>query len=331
MSALSKTEIPYLNIKDVEAKTKMLQTYGATDFSSIVVRNLERMYIQKEAALMSVASQIFLSQKIDGLHTLINQAPAGGVKVQYPVDQANLGETEADNLPEMGSMYLNLDRANVTYHISHEARFEGGDLAQNDSILEATEQLAGNIDKVMLTELLAKKFTGNNVAATNTWAHASGTPYDNIRIATNNIIKNSAINVQTIAGNAKFFSCIVPIALRETFQKREVVDGVKTTIEGQIQENLNTQIIYSRAPFTGVGDSWPLSTQALIIPNMDRKVGKLYSFDGGNVIPSLFQTENENGKRISQNSWWKIGIAANEKDATFTQNRRISVITGIAA
>lgn len=319
-----------MDIKDSKAKAELLQAYGQTDFSDIVVRNLERMYIQKEAALMSVASECIMSQKINGLHTLINQAPAGGVRVQYPVDQSNMGDHESDNLPDMSAQYLNLDRANVTYSISHEARFEGGDLAQNDSILEATEQLSAKLDKILLTDLKAKKFADNNVAAANTW-DSTGTPYDDIRKATNNIIKNSAINVLAVRGNAKFFTCIVPIALREAFQKREVVDGVKTTIEGQIEANLNTQILYTRAPFTGEGESWPLSTSAIVIPTLDRKVGKLYSFDGGNVLPSLFQTENENGKRISQNSWWKVGIAANEKDATFSSNRRICEITGVDA
>jgi hypothetical protein len=317
-----------LDIKDSKAKTSMLQAYGATDFSDIVIRNLERIYIQKEAVLKSVASEVFQSQSINGLHTLINQAPAGGVKVQYPVDQGNMGDHEADNLPDMGAQYLNLDRANVTYHISHEAVFEGGNLAQNDSILEATEQLAAKIDKVLITDLAAKKFSSNSFTAAAKW-DAAGSPYDDIRKATNNIIKNSAINTLAVEGNPKFFSCIVPIALREVFQKREVVDGVKTTLAGQIESNLNTRILYSRAPFTGEGDSWPISTTALIIPTMDRKVGRLYSFDGGNVIPSLFQTVNENGKRVSQNSWWKVGIAANEKDATFSDNRRIAEIDTI--
>jgi len=329
LASLNETSIPYLDFKDSNRKRELLQAYGATGFESIVVRNLERLYIQKEAPLMSVASEVFQVMKINGLHTLVNQAPAGGVSVNYPVSQGNLGENEADNLPDMGAQYLNLDRANVTYHIRHEAIFEGGSLAQDDSILEATEQLAAKIDKVLMTDLLAKKYAGNDVTATNTW-NSTGTPYDDIRAATNKIITNSAINTLAIKGNPKFFSCIVPIALREAFQKREIVDGVKTSIEGQIESNLNTQVLYSRAPFTGEGSTWPLTTQAIVVPTMDRKVGRLYTFDGGNVIPSLFQTENENGKRVSQNSWWKVGVSANEKDATFTDNRRIAVIDSVA-
>ena len=330
MSKLNETRIPYLDLKDAKARQVLLQAYGATDFSDIVVRNLERLYIQKEAALMSVASESILSQPISGLHTLINQSPAGGVRVQYPVDQSNMGDSEADHLPDMGAQYLNLDRANVTYHIAHEAVFEGGNLAQNDSILEATEQLAAKIDKVLITDLIAKKFAANNVAAANPW-DTTGVPYDDIKSATSKIIANSAINVMGIRGNPKFFTCVVNVALREAFQKREVIDGVKTTLGEQIGTNLNTQVLFSRAPFTGEGDSWPLTTSAVVYPTNDRKVGKLYTFDGGNVMPSLFQTEDENGKRISQNSWWKVGIAANEKDALFADNRRISEITSVDA
>lgn len=325
---INSTQIPYLNLNDKVARKTLLQAHGATDFSDIVVRNLERLYIQKQAPLMSVASEVFQSQKVNGLHVLVNQAPAGGVKVQYPVDQGNLGDNEADNLPDMGAQYLNLDRANVTYHISHEAQFEGGDLAKNDSVQEATEQLAANIDKIVIDDLKTKAFTNNGFNASNFW-DTTGVPYDDIRKATNNIIKNSAINVLAVKGNPKFFSCIVPVALREAFQKREIVDGVKTSLGDQIEQNLNTQILYTRSPFTGV--QIDLTTQAIIIPTLDRKVGKLYTFDGGNVMPSLFQTVNENGKRISQNSWWKVGVAANEKDATFGDNRRIALIGAVDA
>lgn len=325
---MMKTQIPYLDLKDKKQRAELFQAYGATDFTDVVLRNIEREYIQKEAALMSIASQVIPFKKINGLHTLVNQAPAGGVTVKYPVDQGNMGDHEADSLPDMGAHYLNLDRANITYTILHEAIFEGGDLAENDSILEANEQLAAKIDKILLTDLLAKEHSANNVDASDPW-DTTGTPYDDIRSATNKIITNSAINVQMVKSNPKFFTCIVPIALREAFQKREVVDGVKTSVEGQIEANLNTQVLYTRKPFTGEGDSWPLTTKAIVVPTMDRKVGRMYTFDGGNVMPSMFQTENENGKRVSLNTWLKLGIAANEKDATFTDNRRISVIDDV--
>lgn len=324
---INSTEIPYLDVTDKAARRKVLQGYGATDASDIVVRNLERLFIQKEAPLISIASKVFNMQKTNGLRVLINQAPAGGVNVQYPVDNSNLGDTRSDNLPDMKGLYLDLDRANVTYSISNEAIFEGGNLAQQDSVQEATEQLAANIDKVIIDDLKAKKFAANSFTATNKWT-TTGTPYDDIRKATNKIIQNSAINVLAVEGNPKFFSCIVPIALREVFQKREIVDGVKTSLGGQIEANLNTQIVYSRSPFTGL--KIDLLTEAIIIPNFDRKVGRLYTFDGSNTFPSLFQTVNENGKRISQNSWWKVGISLNEKTALAADNRRIGVIDTIA-
>ena len=310
-----------------ELQKELMQRFGASDATDVVVRNLEREYIQSQSALMSIANGLVPSQALSNLHILENQRPGGGVSVRYPLEPTNLGETEADKLKDMGSNYIHLERGNVTYHVLHEAIFESGNMAENDLIAEAAEQMAAKMDNIIITGLKEKKFAANSFDADNTWT-TTGRIYDDINKATTKIIENSAINVNSMSGNGSFFSCILPIALRETMQKREVIDGVKTTIQRQVEENLNTKILYTRKPFFGeVGN--PLTNEALIVPTNDRKVGRLYTFNGGSAFPTTYQTSNENGKRVSQNSWWKFAVAANEKDGSTTNNRRIAVIGDI--
>ena len=320
-------EIPRLNVKNPgKHEQEVLQLLGAADFRQAVQRNIEKDYIEKTAALMSVASIASEFRSINSLYTVMERSPAGGVKAQFPIESGigNQGlDTSGVNLVPKSVL---LDRANVTYKILHEAMIEGGNPAENDAIIEGQEQLGAQMDHHYLTELVAKKLAANDVNGSD-WLGA-GDPFDDINQAINKIVENSAINPNGKVDS--WFTVIVPIKYRVALEKITIIDGLKIGLSELIRQRLGAQIVYSRPPFFNPQPAWPIVDEAIVIPTKDRHVGRFYTFDGGSM-PSIFVTTDENGKRVSTNSWMKFSVTPNEKDGSLANNQRISVINTLNA
>lgn len=323
-------DIPRIDVKHPEKYEKLFQQYGAADFRQVVQRNVEKDFIERTAPLLTVAELSCVFKPIDNLHTIIERSANGGVIAQYPIDGPTGGQGEDTNNGPLVPKTVILDRANVTYRIMHEAMLEGGDPAEQDAITEGAEQLGSKMDDHYLTELLDKDFSANGFAAAATW-NTTGDVYADINKAVNNIITNSAINPNTKSD--AWFTVIAPIQVREALEKIVIVDGLKIGLSELISQRLKTQIVYSRPAFRVPASAtpWPILTQAIVIPTKDRHVGKFYTFDGGNSLPSMFVTSDENGKRVSTNSWMKFAVTPSEADGSLTENRRIGVITAVAA
>jgi len=326
MSQINSTEIPRIDVSKKDQYEELLQKYGAADFRQIVQRNIEKDYIERQAALLSVAETASVFTKLNGLIAVMNAAAKGGVIAQFPIE-GGIGDTGRDtvNAPLVAKQVV-LDRANVTYRILHEAMMEGGTLAEDDSIAEGIEQLGSKMDDHYLTGLKAGKHAPNDVAAAATWT-STGNPFDDINTAINNIITNSGVNPNSKADS--WFTIIAPIAARVALERIQVVDGIKISTSELIKARLGAQVIYSRPPFNLDGIIWPIATEAIVIPTKDRHVGKFYTFDGGDM-PSIFTTVDENGKRVSTNSWMKFVVSPSEADGSLTESRRIGVISNVA-
>lgn len=320
-------EIPRIDVSTPEKYETLFQKFGAADFRQVVQRNVEKDFIERQAALLSIAQITSVFRPIDNLHVIMERSANGGVTAQYPINGPT-GETGKDtNNGPLVPKTVVLDRANVTYRIMHEALLEGGDPAENDSIQEGVEQLGFKMDDHYITELLDKKFAGNDVNGSD-WLGA-GDPFDDINIAINNVLENSAINPNGKAAN--WFTVIVPIKYRLALEKITIVDGLKIGLQELILQRLGAQIVYTRSPFNLDGQTAPLIDKAIVIPTKDRHVGKFYTFDGGNTLPSMFVTSDENGKRVSSNSWMKFAVTPSEADGSLTENRRICEIGSIDA
>ncbi len=320
-------EIPRINVKDKASYQNLLQTYGAADFRSVVLRNIEKDYIEKEAAHLSVVESVLNIKAANNLHVILNASVNGGVVTTSAVDPGvgNIGFNQA--VKPLVTKSFALTKYNTTYVVSHEAKALGeSDIATNDSIAEAREQLGVKMDSEFLTKIIAKKFGDNDVTAANTWG-STGKPYDDINKATNNIIKNSAIRPNAVNGPA-WFSAICPITLRESMQRIQMIDGVKTSMTQELATRLNTQVLYTRAPFNYDG-TWPLTNKVVVLPTKDRRIGSFYIYDGSEM-PSIFTTVDEHGTRVSTNTWMGPALAANEETGEFTDNKRVAVISSVA-
>jgi hypothetical protein len=323
-------QIPNFDLKnEIEAK-RILQQYGMADFKNTVLRNFAKDYIEKQAALLSVTELTSIVQPVDSLNVIINASPAGGVKTQYPIESGVGKQGQVDAINIVGTNF-GLRRANTTYSISHEVNAMGSAaITRNDLVLEAAEQLGAKMDYEYITALVVAKFADNDVVAPNTWDALAGDPYTDINKAIGLIQGNSAVPVNNL--QEKAYTVIAPIEAKVAMNKPTVIDGILTTLNGQIESRLSTQIVYTRQPFfiDETNTPWPLTTSAIVIPTKDRHVGKFYTFNG-NGMPSLWETSDEDGVKVSQNSWMKYKVAPNEKSGEFTDNRRISVITDILA
>lgn len=317
-------DLPRIDVTKPAEYESLLQKYGAADFRQVVQRNVEKDFIERTAALLSVAEMTSVFKSINNLHVIMERSANGGVIAQYPIDgpTGNTGQ-DTTNGPLIPKTIV-LDRANVTYRIMHEALLEGGEPAENDAVLEGAEQLGAKMDDHYLTELIAKKLAANDVNGT-AWLGA-GDPFDDINKAINLIVENSAINPNSKAD--AWFTVIVPIKYRVALEKITIVDGLKIGLSELIKQRLGAQIIYSRPPFRipASATPWAIVDEAIVIPTKDRHVGKFYTFDGGSALPSIFVTSDENGKRVSTNSWMKFAVTPSESDGSLTENRRIGVI-----
>ena len=326
MSQLNSMEVPRIDVSKKDQYEELLQKYGAADFRQIVQRNIEKDYIERQAALLSVAETASVFTRLNGLIAVMNAAAKGGVIAQFPIE-GGIGDTGRDtvNAPLVAKQVV-LDRANVTYRILHEAMMEGGRLAEDDSIAEGIEQLGAKMDNHYLTGLKTGKHDPNDVTAAATWT-STGNPFDDINTMINNIITNSGVNPNSKADS--WFTVIAPIAARVALERIQIVDGIKISTSELIKSRLGAQVIYSRPPFNLDNITWPISTEAIVIPTKDRHVGKFYTFDGGDM-PSIFTTVDENGKRVSTNSWMKFVVSPSEADGSLTESRRIGVISNVA-
>ncbi len=320
-------EYPRINVKKPENYEVLLQKYGAADFRQVVQRNIEKDFIERTAALMSVAELTGLFKSINNLHTIMERSANGGVVAQYPIDgpTGNQGR-DTTNGPLIPKTIV-LDRGNVTYKITHEAMLEGGDPAENDAVLEGSEQLGALMDNHYLTNLNSNKLAANQINGSD-WLGA-GDPFDDINKAISKVVENSAINPNQKTD--AWFSVILPIKYRVALEKITIVDGLKIGLSELIRQRLGAQIIYTRPPFGSPVTPWPLVDEALVIPTKDRHVGKFYTFDGGSTLPSIFVTSDENGKRVSTNSWMKFAVTPNESTGSLTDNQRIAQIDTLNA
>lgn len=324
MTQLLTGEIPRIDVNTPDKYEELYQQFGAADFRQVVQRNVEKDFIERTAALLSVAQIASVFKPINNLHTIMERSANGGVVAQYPIDGATGGQGRDTANDALIPKTVVLDRGNVTYKITHEALLEGGEPAENDAVVEGAEQLGAKMDDHYLTELVAKKLAANDVNGS-AWLGA-GDPFDDINKAINLVVENSGINPN--AQKDGWFTVIVPIKYRVGLEKITIVDGLKIGLSELVKQRLGAQVIYSRPPFRipASATPWPIVDEAIVIPTKDRHVGKFYTFDGGSTLPSIFVTTDENGKRVSTNSWMKFAITPSESDGSLTENRRISVI-----
>ena len=76
--------------------------------------------------------------------------------------------------------------------------------------------------------------------------------------------------------------------------------------------------------------TWPVSTDALVVPLADPSIGFLGTFDGGGIVPAQERIRNSRGEDIITKQWFKYTGIPEPLDGSTTTNARIAKITGVA-
>jgi len=324
--------IPFLKTADIanysqkyilEQKAK----FGEATFDEVVQLNIIREKIYQESALLSVVNDVVRRRSMDQLEAQIFAPGDDAVRVTYPVPPEAIGKTQRAEPVSYNIQKVDLDMAEVRYFISDDAKLRGASqwLAE-DSVRRASEHMAEQIDKHVLTNLVTAAPSGNNRAATAVWTASGATPEDDVATAISNIVKNSNIPTTQLNKPAAF-GLILPAAAFVGVTKLKLIRNITQPIQDFLGTEYKLKIFLTRQP--RVESSWPVDNEALVVPLDDPSIGFLGTFDGGGIIPSQKRIEYDRGEEIITRQWFKWLTIPEPLDGSTTTNARIAKITGV--
>ena len=327
-------EIPYLKTSDISLypQKQLLEQkakFGEATFDEVVQLNIIREKIYQESALLAVTNDVVRRRAMDTLEAQIFAPGDDAVRVTYPVPPEAIGKTQRAEPVSYNIQKVDLDMAEVRYFISDDAKLRGASQwLQEDSVRRASEHMAEQIDKHVLTNLVTAAPSGNTNAATAVWTGNSATPEDDVATAISNIIKNSNIPTNQI-NKPQAFGLILPAAAFVGVTKLKLIRNITQPIQDFLGTEYKVRIFLTRQP--RVESAWPVDTEALVVPLGDPSIGFLGTFDGGGIIPAQKRIEYDRGEEIITRQWFKWLTIPEPLDGTTTTNARIAKITGVAS
>ena len=323
------SSVPYTSVEHLASYTKDdIAKFGEATFDEIVQLTIIREKIYQESALLAATTGVVVTRAMDRLESQIFAPGDDAVKTTYPVPPEAIAPTERSEPITYNLQKVDLHMAETRYFISDDAKLRGAaDWLIQDSSRRAAEHLAENKDKHVLTELIADSPSGNDVAATATWESASATPEDDVAKAVANILKNSNISTGQIM-KPSAFALIIPVQAFVGTTKLKLIRNITQPISNFLETEYKVRIILSRKP--RIEPTWPLSTEALVMPIMDNSIGFLGTFDGGGLVPAQERIRNSRGEDIVTKQWFRYITIPEPLDGSTTTNARIATITGVA-
>lgn len=322
--------VPYATLEDLATYSQeQIAKFGEATFDDVVQLTILREKIYQESALMAASTEIVNTRRMDRLEAQIFAPGDTAVQVTYPVPPESIAPTERKEPVSYNIKKVDLDMAEVRYFLTNDAKLRGAyDWLQQDSARRAIEHLAETKDEHIMTEIIAAADSNNTVTATATWDSPSATPEDDVAKAISNIIKNSNIKTSQINKNPAF-AVVIPAESFVGVTKLKLIRNITQPIRDFLGTEYGVKIILSRKP--RYKTSWPISTQALVIPVNDSSIGFLATFDGGGIIPAQEIVSNSRGQDHIIREWYKwIGIPE-PLDGSNTDNARIAIINGLAS
>lgn len=326
--------VPYAKLATLESMSaaqivEYEAKFGEATFDEVVADTVIRTKIFQESALISATGGVIVSNALDKPEAEIFAPGDDAVRVTYPVPIERVGTTQRAEPVQYNVQKVGLDMAEVRYFLSDDAKIRGHfDWLEQDSIQRAIEHMAEVKDKHVLTGLKAAAPAGNDVAATAVWTGATANPEDDVAEAIRNIINNSNMpSSQFNKPNA--FALILPAKAWDGVHKLKLVRNIIQPIQEFIQTEYKTNIVITRKP--RVESTWPIDTEALVVPMGDRSIGFLGTWDGGGIVPSQERMRVAGrGDDIISREWFKWTTVPEPLDGSVTTNARIARITGVA-
>ena len=323
--------IPYAPSLEVleQFSSEQIAKFGEASFDEVVQLTIIRQKIFQESALIAATGGVVSTRAMDSLEAQIFAPTDDAVQTVYPVPPEAIGITERQKPITYNIQKVDLDMAETRYFISMDAKLRGAaGWLEADSIRRAAEHVAETKDKHILTELNTAAPSGNDVAATATWDSATATPEDDVAEAVRNIITNSNMpSSQFMKPNA--FTLIIPVKAFDGITKLKLIRNIIQPLEDFITTQYKVQIVLARKP--RIESTWPILTDALLLPTQDTSIGFLGTWDGGGIVPAQLRKQLDRGDDIITREWFRWTTIPEPLDGSTTTNARIATITDVAA
>lgn len=327
---ISNGPVPYATLQDLASYTREdIAKFGEATFDEVIQLTILREKIYQESALIAASTEVVETRAMNKLEAQIFAPGDTAVQVTYPVPPESIAPTERKEPVTYNVKNVDLDLAELRYFLTNDAKLRGAyEWLKEDSVSRAIEHLAETKDEHILTEIKDAADSDNTVTATATWESASATPEDDVAKAISNIIKNSNISTRMINRNPAF-AVIIPAEAYVGVTKLKLIRNITQPIRDFLGTEYGVKIVLSRKP--RYKTSWPIETQAMVVPINDKSIGFLATFDGGGIIPSQEIVGNSRGEDHIIRQWYKWIGMPEPLDGSNTDNARIALINGVAS
>jgi len=321
--------IPYATLETLNAYTKEeVAKFGEATFDEVVQLTVIREKIFQESALLAATNDVVVVRAMERPDFQIFAPGDDAVRHTYPVPIERIGLTQRAEPITYNVQDVNLNMGETRYFLSDDAKIRGAfDWLQADSAARAAEHIAEDKDEHVLTELKSDAPASNDVAAVASWKLSSATPEDDLAAAISNIVENSNI------GTAQFskpnaFALIIPAGAFVGVTKLKLIRNITDTIGNFLETEYKVRIVLTRKP--RLKDTWPIETEALVVPIKDSSIGFLGTWAGGGIVPSQERIRvGGRGDDIITRLWYKWTSIPEPLDGVVTTNARIAKITGV--
>lgn len=321
--------VPYTTSDQLATWTKEdIAKFGEATFDEVVQLTIIREKIYQESALLAATNGVVVTRAMDRLESQIFAPGDDAVLTTYPVPPESIAPTERAEPVTYNLQKVDLQMAETRYFISDDAKLRGAsEWLISDSARRAAEHLAEKKDQHVLGELITEASTSNTVTATAPWTSSSATPEDDLAKAIANIVKNSNISTAQL-NKPQAFGLIIPAQAFVGVTKLKLIRNITQPVRDFLETEYKVQIILSRKP--RVEATWPIDTEAIVVPIQDSSIGFLGTFDGGGIVPAQERIRNSRGEDIITKQWFRWTGIPEPLNGTNTKNSRIAIINGVA-
>ena len=321
-------QIKSLNSEQI---TKMRTQMGEITFDEVVQLNILREKINARSTHLAVADRLVVTRPMQGLEAQIF-ATDSAVASTYPVSPDSIGVKERSPPVKYNKIDASLYMAETRWMVSDDAKLRGAwQWTVDDTRERAAQSLAVQKDNHVLTQLKAAAPSGNNVTAANNWDSANGDVETDIAKAIAKIVDNSDIT-QTELEQDQAFAVVMPAKAYAAINRLKLIRNINDTVQNFIQTEYKVRVFFSRKPRNDPSfSSWPIATEALIMPIKSRALGFLGTFDGAGIVPAQIRKRLDRGEEIINHQWFRYTAIPQPFDGTTTTNALIAKIANVVA
>lgn len=317
--------IPYMTTKQIATlnseQIKTLKTQmGEITFDEVVQLNIVRERIATRSTHLAVSDKLVVTRPMKQLENQIF-ATDSAVNSEYPADPASIAKTPRAPPVKYNKIDASLYMGETRWFISDDAKLRGAwDWTVDDTRERAAQSLAAQRDNHVLTQLKTAVPAGNKLTAANKWDSANGDIETDIAKVIGFIVDNSDIQQEELEQD-QAFAVVMPTKAYSTIQKLKLIRNINDTVKNFIQTEYKVRVFFSRKPRNDPAfATWPIATEALIMPIKNRALGFLGTFDGGGIVPAQIRKRLDRGEEIINHVWFRYTAIPQPFDGTTTTN-----------